>query len=94
MQTTASEAAAMLGRIGGKKRTQKKLDASRKNLEKARQATTAEQKREIAKKATEASRKKSASMTQEQRSERARNAVLARWKKAKETAEKDAQKLD
>ena len=67
-----SSAAAALGRKGGQSKSAKKLDAINRNLEKARQAQTSEQR--------SAGQQK---MDPEARRERARKAALARWNKNK-----------
>ena len=52
------KAASILGKIGGKSRSQRKVDAVKRNLEKANKALNAEQRKERAKKASEARWKK------------------------------------
>jgi hypothetical protein len=81
VEVDVSAAAAALGRI----KTPKKAASSARNAKKARAAVPLEKLRENARKATAASAAKSALMTPEERSARARNAVLARWKKAKKS---------
>ncbi len=66
MDRNISEAAAALGRIGGRSKSQRKLDAVARNLDKANAALDANA-----------------------RKERAKKAALARWKKTKETNDKD-----
>ena len=73
-KTLASDAAAALGRI----KTPKKAASSAKNLEKARRMVKPENRIEKARKGAMAA---NAKLTPAERSERARNAVLARWKK-------------
>lgn len=52
--TDISVSASILGKMGGKSRSAKKLAAVRKNLRDARAALTPERRREIAKRAAEA----------------------------------------
>lgn len=65
-----SEAAAALGKKGGKSRSAAKLEAVNRNLEKARQAQTSEQR--------SAGQQK---IDPETRRERAKKAAAARWAK-------------
>ena len=83
MSIEASEAARALGKI----KTQKKSESSRRNLAKARASIPAEIRTEKGKKAIKKVQEYNASLTPEERSERARNAVLARWAKARKTAD-------
>ena len=74
-----SQAAAAMGRV----KTEKKTASSRRNIEKARNAVSIDSLRKNAAKATAASAEKAKLLSPEERSERARRAVLVRWKKAK-----------
>jgi len=80
-----SQAAAAMGRI----KTEKKTAASRRNIEKARNAVSLESLRNNAAKATAASAAKSRLLSPEERSERARRAVMARWNKARKAQDSE-----
>ena len=82
MPSKASEAAATLGRI----RTPKKAESARRNLAKARASIPAEIRTEKGKKAIKKVQEYNAKLTPQERSERARKAVLARWAKVKKSA--------
>lgn len=83
MSVNPSEAASALGRI----KTAKKSASSRRNLEKARASIPAEVRSEKGKKAIKKVQEYNAKLTPQERSERARNAVLARWAKARKPAD-------
>lgn len=83
MSTESSAAAATLGRI----KTAKKSVSSRRNLEKARASIPAEVRSEKGKRAIKKVQEYNAKLSPQERSERARKAVLARWAKARKSAD-------